>query len=828
MGKKGFALNSRSLACAFFLVFFPLLSHASATAPSLVEEVQRVLEAGQRTPLHDSNSPAWQEKVRHVLEEEGQHTSLHHSNSPAWQENHHVASDSHFKAEKLENIADLAPAQGDLKSVYVTLKKTKYRPRASLGPFYQTGNSAFGLYDLFVPFTLNSKSIIFVDGRYIDRGNTMEYNVGTGFRNIIDSGKLLWTLYAFYDDRKTRFSNNFGQVTIGADFQTEKWYFNTNGYIPVGKREAFLPQFNTAFLCENNTRICYARGREKSMGGWDAEAGYDIWPGLKAYVGMYVFAAGGVKTAVGPNLRLQYDITAPHSRVLYIFDKIAIIANWRDDQLAGSVWYAGARFDITLGERPPDVGLERRMTSFIRRDLNVEMSSDGSGIGEVTESAKILRNTFDNEETQVALVSTAGDLAAAAGDARDNIIGVDGTITTAAVTNLQTNQILEGGVFSFIREGTNFSAQVGRDGTMTRGGVAGFNLIGIGTGASVGQNVTVENMNFNNAGAAGADFVIGHAASANTVGRVIVRGNTQNSAGNFLSIGLGAANVTDNASILIQGNRITNAGTVGGGIIGVTNGGPGSNLSVIVDSNVITSAVVVSNAVNLLIGQAGLNTATVTNNNIAVELTGGIGIGAVDVGAPVAGNSAYVTEITGNTIVVTGANNSALRLLGNTSVLGNIANNTMSSDPNTAEGVLLITTSGRDMVNVQGSISNNVLTVLGADVNDAGIQIGGVGAGNESVSVGGGILNNTINANGSRGIITIAGAASSTVQIFGFFGNTINNFAANEAIITNFGGVGTTNISLHNGTTGSAANLAAANGLVIVNITTNLTTDINS
>ncbi len=264
--------------------------------------------------------------------------------------------------------------------VSMAVKQFNYMPRFSAGPFYQTGSNSFGLYDLFVPFTINSKSLIFVDGRYIDRGNTWEYNLGAGFRNITNSGNFLWTLYSFYDNRRTRFSNYFGQITVGADLQTEKWYFNTNGYIPVGKKQQFVDTFNTAFLCSNNSRICYARGIEKSMGGWDAEVGRDIFWGFKGYVGMHVFARQGVQTVIGPNLRLQYNIERQdQKRVFYVFNKIALIANWRDDQLVGSSWYAGVRFDIGIGSEPRKIGLERKMTSFIRRDLNVEMSSDGTG-----------------------------------------------------------------------------------------------------------------------------------------------------------------------------------------------------------------------------------------------------------------------------------------------------------------------------------------------------------------------------------------------------------------------------------------------------------------
>ena len=810
MSKKGFAVSSLSITCA---ICFPLLSYADSTAVYEFEKNVPFVGTEQHASLQYRKRPAQPVSI------------LHDGKSSAWQENDHFASNSHFKAEKLENVVDLAPAQGDLKSSQMLVEKTIYRPRASLGPFYQTHAGAFGLFDIFLPYTFDSKSILFVDGRYYERGNSREYNVGLGVRQITSDSEYLWTAYLFYDNRKTRFSNNFGQVTIGGDFQTGKWYFNTNGYIPVGKRDAFVSSFNAAFLCQDNTRICYGRGVERSMGGWDAEAGYDIWRGLRGYAGMYVFAADRVKTAVGPNFRLQYDITARHNRLLRMFDKIALIANWRDDQLAGSVWYAGARFDITLGKRPPDVGFERRMTSFIRRDLNVEMSSDGSGSNAAaTEPVRILRNDFDDQETQVALVSSAADLAAAAGDARDNIIGPNGTITTAAVTNLQTNQILEGGVFSFTREGTNFSVQVGQNGGMSRGGAAGFDLIGIGSAATIGQNVTVENMNFNNAGAGAADFVIDHAASANTIGTVVIRGNTQNTAGNFMSILLGAANVTDNASVLIQGNSLTNVGVAAGSIIGVSGGGAGSSLNVNFDSNLITSTVVTNGSVGFGAGATGIVNVSMTNNNMTVAVVAGFS--ALNVSAGGAGSSVNLITATGNTVTSTSALTSALFLAGNVNVSGDIANNTLASNPNGQGGVLQVSAFTETAVNINGSIRNNVITNLGAVATTAGINLS-TPLTTQSISVNGGIINNTIITNGARGISTATSAGVNVIIVQGLFGNIITGFAVNQAIFTNAVGAGTNNLYIGNGFAGSNANLGLANnGLAVLDMTLNATTNV--
>ncbi len=65
-------------------------------------------------------------------------------------------------------------------------------------------------------------NIIVLDGRYYQHLYIQRrFNV----RNITANGRYLWSLYCFYDERKTRVANNFGQVTLGGELQTKKMVF---------------------------------------------------------------------------------------------------------------------------------------------------------------------------------------------------------------------------------------------------------------------------------------------------------------------------------------------------------------------------------------------------------------------------------------------------------------------------------------------------------------------------------------------------------------------------------------------------------------------------
>ncbi len=698
----------------------------------------------------------------------------------------------------------------------------KYMPRFSVGPFYQTGNSSFGLYDIFVPFTMNSKSILFVDGRYIDRGNTWESNIGVGFRKITKSRNLLWTLYSFYDNRRTRFSNYFGQVTVGADFQTEKWYFNTNGYIPVGKKQQFVDAFNTASLCNGNTRICYARGIEKSMGGWDAEVGRDFFRGLKGYAGMYVFAREGVETAIGPNLRLQYDIEhQDQKRVFHLFNKIALIANWRDDQLVGSSWYAGVRFDIGIGPEPRLVDLERKMTSFVRRDLNIEMSSDGSGSNAaLTQPIKILTNDFDGQETQVALTTPGildGPLTAIVNNPRNNIVGVVGAAATlASDKDMRTNQILEGGVFSFTREGANFSVQVGQNGAFPLG-ASGF-TIDVGTGPTVGQNVTIENMAFSDTNGAPVTPLVGTAATfLNPIGTLTIRNNTDTGLRTFVSIGRSA--VTTEV-IIISGNTISgqvNPARPPVQIIGHSNATGGSE-TVIIDGNTITPAGPVTAIILVGAGGFGVTHPTllvsVTNNTLT---TTGVGIANASLDLRGLTGILTVSDLRGNTITNTGVGSTALGVQNNVTFQGNINNNAFSSNPAAAEGVLDFRAAvANSSLHVVGAITGNTITNVGGLAGERAVSLQAL-LGASSVVVGGGFVGNTINAGAGRGVETVTGAGVGSVVLGAFNNNTFTlGFEGGRAISTNFGTSGTTSFSIGGGATaGTVAALEAANGLAL-------------
>lgn len=714
-----------------------------------------------------------------------------------------------------------APKNTDVSPLDMT--NFSYDSRASVGPFYQSHQNTFGLFDLFVPYTFNPHSILFADGRLVWRGVSSEYNVGFGMRNITSSSKYLWTLYSFYDYRITRFGNGFNQITVGADFQTEKWYVNANGYIPVGKSTGYVDQFNTAYLCNDNTRICYARGIEKSMNGVDFEVGRDFTRDFTAYVGGYYFFRSGVTTAAGPKIRLQYNIQhQDQSRVFYIFEKIALLVDWRDDNLVGSSWYAGARFDFSIGPPQHYYGLERKMRSYVKRDINVEMSSDGtSNNATLTEPIRILRNTFDDQETQVAL-TTSGSIVADAATARNNIIGVVGTLTPGADILPSTNQVLEGGEYSFIRQDTEFKVQIGNAGHLEMGA----NSIDVASAAAVGQNVTIENLQINSTAAIGA--IATKTSAANSIGALQVLNNTANGTGNFVVLAPTGGTAD---SVAIEDNVISNAGTAPISITGDTGGG---SLSATVSYNTITTAGAAADRGIAIIGAAGTTTVAMTNNTVTTQ---GTGTNAAVSLVGTAGSITVSGNFSNNTLTDSAATGRALFAIDNVTFSGNISENVLKGTTVGTGGVLSLQADAAGAtLTVSGHIRLNTITDLSAAGADRIVALNDSTAGNANkrITITGGFRDNSLISSGGTagGLYTETTNATDNVTIgTRFDNNSFSNTGAAAGILLNdtAASLGTTTVTIGKGGAGTHAALASANGLAAaaVPVTGNGTVTIN-
>ena len=123
-----------------------------------------------------------------------------------------------------------------------------YGTRLTSGPFYQyqqktpskSYNSFFYEVDLFLPVLQSEHSLFFVNLRLLDfEGKPIEGNFGLGIRHIFRNYDMLLGFYSFYDRKRTRLKNFFNQITLGLEAKTNRFTFDTNWYIPFGKKIAF-------------------------------------------------------------------------------------------------------------------------------------------------------------------------------------------------------------------------------------------------------------------------------------------------------------------------------------------------------------------------------------------------------------------------------------------------------------------------------------------------------------------------------------------------------------------------------------------------------------
>lgn len=231
--------------------------------------------------------------------------------------------------------------------------------------------------ELFVPLQQDHNSLLFADIRAMfDGDNNKEGNLGLGFRQL--EGDYLWGAYGFFDRRKSENDAYHSQATFGAELLTENWDFRVNGYAPLTGTQT-LSGFGggpTSLQIQGNNVLQLGGGGaiEKGMGGFDAEVGYQLLPGLRAFAGGYAFRASGVPDVDGFRGRFQYDVN----------DYLRLGVEYQNDDVRGTNRYAEIRVRIPFGANAKnDVkGLRKRMAEPVIRDIDIVTSmkkTEGGG-----------------------------------------------------------------------------------------------------------------------------------------------------------------------------------------------------------------------------------------------------------------------------------------------------------------------------------------------------------------------------------------------------------------------------------------------------------------
>lgn len=113
------------------------------------------------------------------------------------------------------------------------------------------------------PF-LDLRGHIFTNGKYAA-------NAGAGFRWMNKNCTQIWGINGFYDYLLTK-HRPYNQVGLGLEFLANKWGVTANGYLPVGKKETPLYEFD---YLDTSPTLFLMKGTEQfALKGADMEVGY--------------------------------------------------------------------------------------------------------------------------------------------------------------------------------------------------------------------------------------------------------------------------------------------------------------------------------------------------------------------------------------------------------------------------------------------------------------------------------------------------------------------------------------------------------------------------
>lgn len=321
-----------------------------------------------------------------------------------------------------------------------------YPLRLDISAFYHNRDDFFGEIDLLLPFIEAENKLLFGNIRGINYAKQkFEGNFGLGFRFIHHD--WIYGLYTFYDCKKSDFSKFFSQITFGIEAKTSRFTFGSNGYLPVGKKQKRVNEFDHITLIDgtlNFKNILFVQGAEVALYGFDAEVGYELISGLRVFAGGFYFHRKTALTLTGPMGRIEFWIDANKDSRLSFFDKIQLEGGLSYDRVRKSRFYGGVRFSWLLGKSRKTFpkGLKRRMLDYVRRDYNVITESN-------SKKTPTLLTKSNGSPVNISIVTNKTEFDNAL-LANADVIAVQGSVvaaTTIALAN--SNLYVTGGQYTF-------------------------------------------------------------------------------------------------------------------------------------------------------------------------------------------------------------------------------------------------------------------------------------------------------------------------------------------------------------------------------------------
>lgn len=235
---------------------------------------------------------------------------------------------------------------------------------------------------LLLPLSQTSDSMLFADIRLrLDDNDSEEYNLGLGFRRI--QGDWIFGGYGFIDYLSSANGFEYWQATGGVEALSETWEARMNAYLPESTKHS--TGGGGGLVIDGGGNFGIAGGlQERALPGVDAEVGYRLPVNsvdLTLFGGFYYFDASGFEKVAGPKARAEMTFDNRTFRPMPEGMELTFGVQYQNDGPREGTTTALAELRIPFGgsNAPAKRTLEKRMTDFIERDIDIIAAKGGAG-----------------------------------------------------------------------------------------------------------------------------------------------------------------------------------------------------------------------------------------------------------------------------------------------------------------------------------------------------------------------------------------------------------------------------------------------------------------
>ncbi len=258
--------------------------------------------------------------------------------------------------------------------------ETTLRPRIEAGARAGTERS-IGMTEIWVPVSQGRDRVLYGDARLnADDQDNNEGNFGIGYRQMAGADLILGA-HGWLDRRSTERGGIFNQMTFGVEALGYNTDMRVNAYFPLSDERTYVTQNSgraDPYLAGSGLFYDTSGALvEKPQGGFDIELGHrlpvfeDHIDSMRAYAGIYRFAAADTDTVQGGRIRVAADVTP----------WLQIGTRYQYDKERGSQAFLEATLRLPGKSSFRKEGVRSRLDESPERDIDIVTSSKVTDTG---------------------------------------------------------------------------------------------------------------------------------------------------------------------------------------------------------------------------------------------------------------------------------------------------------------------------------------------------------------------------------------------------------------------------------------------------------------